>query len=112
MTRRFIGALLLAAAVVMTSATAARADTFSGSSVALSGMYDAYAADGSIAPYSCDATVDLHLTAGKPGADHVSPQRDANSANGLFRPFADGSPAFERAQTFTSAATGDCARCA
>lgn len=60
-----------------------------------------FAADGSIAPYSCDATVDLELTAGSPGFDHVSPQRDANSANGLFRPFADGSPAFKRAQTFT-----------
>lgn len=60
-----------------------------------------FAADGSIAPYACDATVDLHLTAGRPGADRVSPQRDASSANGLFRPFADGSPAFKRAQTFT-----------
>lgn len=60
-----------------------------------------FAADGSIAPYSCDATVDLQLTAGQPSANRVSPQRDASSADGLFRPYADGSPAFERAQTFT-----------
>ncbi len=43
MRRRFASALLLVVAVLMTSATAARADTISGSSVALSGMYDAHA---------------------------------------------------------------------